>query len=109
MLKATKFSMNRVPLDSIKARLLLQRVRLLLEAPDDMEAICVPTFCRSLKKAQNQGKNARKGSIKRLCAISAHFFKPRKSLLVSPTGRIRPKITRIGVAMLRVGASEAPR
>ena len=109
MLKAAKFSMNRIPLDSIKARLhALQHVSLTLEAPAVIEAIYVPTFCRSLKKAQNQGKNARNAAKRGLCAIPTHFFKPTKSPLVSSTQQIRLKIGRIGVAMLRVGASEAP-
>ena len=110
MLKATKFSMNRVPLDSIKVRShAFQEFKLPLEGPASSKAICVPTFCRSLKKAQNQGKNARNGATRRLCTIQTHFFEPGKSPMMSFTGRMRPKIRRTGAVTLRIGALEGRR
>ena len=57
MLKAPKFSTNRVPLDSISAESHASHaVELPIKDPALGKAICVPTFCRSPQEAQNQGK-----------------------------------------------------
>ena len=57
MLKAQKFSTNRVPLDSISAESHASHaVELPIKHPALGEAICVPTFCRSPQEAPNQGK-----------------------------------------------------
>ena len=57
MLKAQKFSMNRVPMDSISAESYASHdVKLPIKDPARTKAICVPTFCRSPQEAQNQGK-----------------------------------------------------
>ena len=57
MLKAPKFSMNRVPLDSISAKsYAFHDAELPIKDPVSSKAICVPTFYRSPQEAQNQGK-----------------------------------------------------
>ena len=62
MLKAPKFSMNRVLLDSISAKsYAFHDAELPIKDPASAKAICVPTFCRSPQEAQNQGKTRAAG------------------------------------------------